>query len=70
MVLVYPKDESQEAILTSFLKEKNIAFDESFLAGEYLEELTARADEVVRNPKTAGVSFDDFDRRLRSKYDF
>ncbi|GJH40513.1 hypothetical protein RCZ04_10630 [Capnocytophaga sp. HP1101] len=70
MVLVYPKDDLQEAILTSFLQEKNIAFDEGAPTDEYLQVLTARANEIMTNPETAGGSFDDFDRRLRTKYGF
>ncbi len=50
-VLVYPKDETQKALLTSFLEEKNMDFDynisDSETSNEYLQVLLKRADEIT-----------------------
>ena len=66
-VLVYPKDETQKALLTSFLEEKNmdltIIFQIVRLLIEYLQVLLKRADEITENPEQAGRAFDEFDKK-------
>ena len=71
-VLVYPKDETQKTVLTSFLEEKNIDFDynisDNETSNEYLQVLLKRADEITENPEQAGRAFDEFDKKMRAIY--
>ena len=71
-VLVYPKDETQKALLTSFLEEKNMDFDynisDSETSNEYLQVLLKRANEITENPEQAGRAFDEFDKKMRAIY--
>ena len=71
-VLVYPKDETQKTVLTSFLEEKNIDFDynisDSETSNEYLQVLLKRANEITENPEQAGRAFDEFDKKMRAIY--
>ena len=67
-VLVYPKDETQKALLTSFLEEKNMDFDYNISDNEYLQVLLKRADEITENPEQAGRAFDEFDKKMRAIY--
>ena len=71
-VLVYPKDETQKTVLTSFLEEKNIDFDynisDSETSNEYLQVLLKRANEITENPEQAGSAFDEFDKKMRARY--
>ena len=73
-VLVYPKDETQKTVLTSFLEEKNIDFDynisDSETSNEYLQVLLKRVDEITENPEQAGRAFDEFDKKMRARYGF
>ena len=73
-VLVYPKDETQKTVLTSFLEEKNIDFDynisDSETPNEYLQVLLNRANEITENPEQAGRAFDEFDKKMRARYGF
>ena len=71
-VLVYPKDETQKTVLTSFLEEKNIDFyyniSDSETSNEYLQVLLKRANEITENPEQAGRAFDEFDKKMRARY--
>ena len=71
-VLVYPKDETQKALLTSFLEEKNMDFNHNIsdneTSNEYLQVLLKRVDEITENPEQAGRAFDEFDKKIRAIY--
>ena len=71
-VLVYPKDKTQKALLTSFLEEKNMDFDYNILdsetSNEYLQVLLKQVDEITENPEQAGRAFDEFDKKIRAIY--
>ena len=43
---------------------------DSETSNDYLQVLLKRANEITENPEQAGRAFDEFDKKMRARYEF